>query len=237
MSLFEQVKQGIPTNEQLGRMVADELFADKSPGEIKANFSYYVNEMQNRIYKKYQEAEKEAGQRVIDSVIRTTGTVDFQEMNELMMSLSQSRRSRAGKAFEAIFSVLFYRLGYPYSDQVDIDGAKPDFVMPSEEHFRRSPLDSIIFTAKRTLRERWRQVVTEANKGYGFFLATFDDKITANQIQQAANHKIYIVVTDTLKQEKSHYQDAPNVLTFEDFLRFHLDPAMERWGEAVLRSL
>ena len=70
------------------------------------------------------------------------------------MSIFQSRKSRAGKAFEYTIRELFSRLSYPFSEQVKIDGAKPDFVMPSENYFIRKPLDSIIFTAKRTLRER-----------------------------------------------------------------------------------
>ena len=108
--------------------------------------------------------------------------------------------------------------------------------MPSEEFFRTNPLDSIIFTAKRTLRERWRQVVTEANKGYGFFLGTFDDKISTNQITQAARHKIYIVVPASMKNDNPNYRDAYNVLTFEDFLKLHLDPAMDRWVAAGFKA-
>ncbi|XKH01819.1 hypothetical protein LG325_03325 [Marinobacter nauticus] len=236
MSLFEKVKSGIPTNDQLGKMVADEILTERSPEEVKDNFSFYVNEIHDRIYRRYLEAEYAAGQAVIDELIERDGTVDFNEIKDMMKSLGQSRISRAGKAFEAIFTGLFYKLSYPYSDQVNIDGAKPDFVMPSEEYFRQNPLDSIIFTAKRTLRERWRQVVTEANKGYGFFLATFDDKISANQIDQAARHKIFIVVTDTMKNAKPHYRDAFNVLTFEDFFKRYLDPAMTRWADAGYRS-
>ncbi|WP_346838419.1 type II restriction endonuclease [Microbulbifer sp. SAOS-129_SWC] len=229
MSLFDQVKKDIPSNNILCKAAAEEIFSGKSKEDIKENFSQYVTALQNRIYEKYLEHEQASAQSVIDQQIQEKQAIYFPDLNKLTMSLSQSRKSRAGKAFEGIFQELFSRLGYSYSDQVDIDGAKPDFVMPSEEYFREKPLESIIFTAKRTLRERWRQVVTEANKGYSFFLATFDEKISSNQIEQAAKHKIYVVVPKPLKNDIPHYKSSYNVLSFEEFLKLHLDPAVQRW--------
>lgn len=174
--------------------------------------------------------KKSSGQKVIDSQIKKNGGIDFNELDMFFLSISQSRKSRAGKAFEYIIEEMLNRLGYPFSDQVIIDGAKPDYVMPSEEHFRKKPLDSIIFTAKRTLRERWRQVVTEANKGYGYYLATIDEKITKSQILQAESHKIYIVVPKSLKDDNPVYADSYSVISFEQFFEQQLDPAMKRWG-------
>ncbi len=133
-------------------------------------------------------------------------------------------------AFEFIIRELFIRAAVPFAEQIVVDGAKPDFVMPSEIHFRDRPLDCILFTAKRTLRERWRQVVTEANKSYSYFLATLDEKVTDSQIQQASTHKLYLVVPLKLKQENKVYAANYNVLSFEDFFAFHLNPAIQRWS-------
>tara|TARA_Y100000590_G_scaffold466398_1_gene641639 strand:- start:49067 stop:49264 length:198 start_codon:yes stop_codon:yes gene_type:complete len=60
-------------------------------------------------------------------------------------------------------------LGFPLDGQVKVDGAKPDFVMPSSEYFDQNPIDCMLLTAKKTLRECWRQVVTEANVTYSYF--------------------------------------------------------------------
>ena len=137
-------------------------------------------------------------------------------------------RYRTG-AFEYIIRTLFKRLDYPFSEQVEIDGAKPDFVMPSKDYLDERPLDCIIFTAKRTLRERWRQVVTEANKGYAFFLATIDNKVAKSQIEQMAKHKVYMVVPKKIKEENEAYSGVYSVLSFEEFFEHHLDPAIGRW--------
>lgn len=41
--------------------------------------------------------------------------------------------------------------------------------------------DATIFTIKGTLRERWRQIVTEGTRGLGFFLATIDEGMKESQ--------------------------------------------------------
>ncbi len=230
MKLFEEFKKNVPDNDYLCKQAADIVLAGKKNNEIKADFSNLFEKIQEEIYKQYLLAQESAGQKVIDNQIAEEGAVYFADMDKLLMSIFQSRKSRAGKAFEYIIKELFTRLSYPFSEQVNIDGAKPDFVMPSEEHFNKKPLDSIIFTAKRTLRERWRQVVTEANKGYGYFLATLDDKVTKSQIEQAATHKIFLVVPKSIKESNDTYSKEYNVLSFEQFFTDYLDPAMKRWG-------
>lgn len=229
MKLFDIFKENIPDNSILCANAANIVLSDYKENEIKKNFSSLVSKMQNEIYQQYLIAQKTAGQKVLDDIILETGTIDFEEVDSFLMSIFQSRKSRAGKAFEYIIREMFLRLSYPFAEQVNVNGATPDFIMPSAEYFRNRPLDSIIFTAKRTLRERWRQVVTEANQGYSFFLATIDTKIAPNQLKQAADHKIYIVVPESIKNENSNYNEAYNVLSFEEFFEHHLDPALKRW--------
>jgi len=226
---FEQFKEEMPTNRALCERVAEEVLKDLDELSIKGKFSSLVDEIQDAIYREYLTSQATVGQKVIDASIEETGGVDFDELDKFFLSISQSRKSRAGTAFEYIIQELFRRLSYPADTQVVIEGAKPDFVMPSEEYFRSKPLDSLIFTVKRTLRERWRQVVTEANKGYGYFLATIDEKISANQIQQASENKIFIVTTERNIAGNDAYKDAYSVISFEEFFERHLDPAMRRW--------
>ncbi len=126
---------------------------------------------------------------------------------------------------------LFVRLRYPFSAQPIING-QPDFILPSIEHFRRNPPDAIIFTIKRTLRERWRQIVTEGTRGLGFFLATIDEQIATRDLQAMLESRIHIVVPTRIKALRPDYEAAVNVISFEHFFQFYLDPAMERWRAA-----
>ncbi len=233
MELYERFKEDMPTNAQLCEAAASDYLRCHDSAYIKTNFSNLIAELNRQVYSKYLEAQSKTGQQVIENRIAFGLDNLYDELDSFYMSVFQSRKSRAGGAFEFIIRELFARLGYPFSTQVNIEGAKPDFVLPSEEYLRANPLGSIIFTAKRTLRERWRQVVTEANTGYGFFLATIDSKVTSNQIQQMATHKVHMVVPESLLTEIDHYNLANNVISFENFFKHHLDPAMARWGMKV----
>ena len=153
------------------------------------------------------------------------------DFDEFFLSVSQSRRSRAGSTFEDIIKELFKRLDYPFDEQQIING-KPDFLMPGRAYYDRNAPDCIIFTVKRTLRERWRQIVTEGTRGRGFFLATIDEKVSENGLEDMKNNRIYLVMPAALKSKVAHYKKAENVIAFEDFFEDYLDPAMKRWKKA-----
>lgn len=207
---------------------------------IKNNFSTLIGDIQGSAHAIFSEHQKQHGTlallkffRLEKGFIPTTPNFieavqnSFEDLNSFFLSLAQSRKARAGKAFEDIIKRLFKALEYPFDEQIVING-KPDFLLPGEAHYRRHAADCIIFTAKRTLRERWRQIVTEGTRGLGFFLATIDEDITENALKEMKENRIYLVVEAKLK-ETAHYRQAPNVITFENFFKFHLDPAMHRW--------
>ena len=129
-----------------------------------------------------------------------------------------------------MYDINLKQLNYPFDEQQVING-KPDFLMPSRAHYDRNPMDCIIFTAKRSLRERWRQIVTEGTRGLGFYLATIDEDISTAQLVEMMNHRIYIVVPSGVKNRVEVYTDAQNVITFEEFFKHHLDPAINRWKD------
>lgn len=246
-------KSGIFTiyNKKMARPedVVNEAFLslpEKAKGVdyLKANFSRLIGDTENRAHEIFKEHQKRCGTRALleffgldrGMVPATPDFVkavedSFEELNSFFLSLAQSRKARAGKAFEDIIRRLFKALKYPFDEQIIING-KPDFLLPNEAHYRRHAQDCIIFTAKRTLRERWRQIVTEGTRGLGFFLATIDRDVTENQLEEIKGHRIYLVVAGSLKVDTKAYKQAPNVITFENFFKFHLDPAMQRWKEA-----
>jgi hypothetical protein len=208
--------------------------------QIKINFDDLVHEIQGKTYSLYLEKEREFGKKVLRLLvekIKNDGVASFETFEEKIgdyfndldafyMSLAQSRKSRAGKAFENIIKFLFSSLKYPFDVQQVING-KPDFLLPSRRHYDQQAMDCIIFTAKRTLRERWRQIVTEGTRGLGFYLATVDEKISQNQLDEMNEHRIYLVCPKEIKNNR--YANCRNVLTFSRFFEDHLDPAMTRW--------
>lgn len=225
--------------EEATQIIADRFHYNKE--QIKLNFDALLDATQDETYKVYLKYEQDYGEKVFDLFIRhmiDTGEIRdlkqagqalgryFKLFDSFFLSLAQSRKVRAGKSFEAIHNALFKELDYPFDEQKVING-KPDFLMPSYKHFRENPIDCIIFTAKRTLRERWRQIVTEGTRGLGFYLATIDEEISSNQLAEAHLNRIYIVCPARIKME--YYSNKVNVLSFTQFFKDHLDPAMDRW--------
>lgn len=149
------------------------------------------------------------------------------ELARLFMHLSQSRRSKAGRTFETNLRGLFRRLSYPFDEQIVING-KPDFLMPGKALFDVNPAECIIFTAKRTLRERWRQITTEG-KHFRLFLATIDEGVSENQLKEMLKQQVYLVIPRKKIEASAVYGGAQNVLSFGEFFRDFLDPAVTRW--------
>ncbi len=206
---------------------------------LKANFSGLVEEVQVKAYERYLAVEAPAAaaafRQVLGPLMPPNPTQDdffrvlgnnFTALDRYFLGLTQGRRPRAGKAFEQVIRTLFDQLGYPYTPQPIIDG-QPDFLLPSVEHYRSVAMDCIIFTVKRTLRERWRQIVTEGQRGLHFFLATIDETIPARDFADMTASRIYIVVPERIKM--AFYPTVQNAISFEAFFQQHLDPAMARW--------
>lgn len=158
---------------------------------------------------------------VVRRLVDATGAVD-----RLMLSASQQRKSRAGYSFEHHIEAMLEAGNIPFAKQVVMDAKKrPDFVLPSLVHLKK-PYEGaqrgLILSAKTTLRERWKQVQREMG-GSDLFLATVDESIAANAIEDMASMDINLVVPETLKKSKdTEYVRHDNVLDFATFFRGEL---------------
>jgi hypothetical protein len=208
---------------------------------VKQHFDSLVDEIEHETYQTYLAYEKEYGRQVINLLvdrIRGKGAdIDsigerlgdhFHDFDDFFQSMAQSRNARAGSAFELNLRSLFKLLGYPFDEQQVING-KPDFLLPSRTYYDKHATDCIIFTVKRTLRERWRQITIEGKRGF-LFLATIDKKISKNALEEMKKNSIQLVCPASVKE--ACYSGAYNVMTFSEFFHLHLDPAMNRWRHA-----
>ncbi len=245
MSLFDVFREkALSPSEVINEAINRKLVPpNNSPEYVKVNFSALVEELQIDAYNIYLETEKSAGQDAFRATLEDRTDVNsdrevviniacemFSELDRFFLSLTQSRRARAGAAFEVILKTLFKKLDYPFDEQQVING-KPDFLMPNRRHYDSNPMDCIIFTAKRSLRERWRQIVTEGTRGLGFYLATIDESISSNQLNEMLDHRIYLVIPAAIINNIELYSTASNVIAFDEFFKYHLDPALTRWKD------
>lgn len=110
------------------------------------------------------------------------------------------RKARAGKSLEHHLSAIFDANNLMYSAQARTEGNKrPDFIFPSESayHDPDFPVNSIItLAAKTTCKDRWRQILNEADrlKGRTKYLCTLQPGISSEQLSEMEAEKVQLIV-------------------------------------------
>ncbi len=118
------------------------------------------------------------------------------------MSAFQRRKSRAGTAFETQIAALFDARGIEYSAQARTEGkSKPDFIFPSIDAYRDSNFASEGLTmlgAKTTIKERWRQVLDEADRIPRKHLITLEPAVSSDYTAAMEKDSLQLVVPQPL---------------------------------------
>lgn len=241
--IFKIFQTQVLNSKVIKEMAFEQTIGDKrdNPDYIKKHFSEFVVETEKRAYEIFLETQNTSAPNALaeylfDKMPETLHRDDllplfeenFEAIDSFFLSLSQSRKARAGYSFQYTIKELFKLLNYTFAEEPVING-QPDFLFPSVDHYQKNSIDCIIFTVKRIVRERWRQVTNEGTRGLGFYLATIDSKITVQELPRIKDNKINLVVPDTIKNEVPHYREADHVLTFESFILDKLDPADKAW--------
>ena len=110
------------------------------------------------------------------------------------------RKSRAGKSLEHHLGAIFDGNGINYTAQAITEGnKKPDFIFPSQEAYHNPEFSTdklISLAAKTTCKDRWRQVINEADRlrGKNKFLCTLQQGISSAQMDEMAAEKVILVV-------------------------------------------
>ncbi len=110
------------------------------------------------------------------------------------------RKSRAGKSLEHHLSAIFDENRIEYTAQAITEGnKKPDFLFPSLEayHDMTFSIDKLcVLAAKTTCKDRWRQVLNEANRlrDKNKYLCTMQQGISSAQMDEMQAEKVILVV-------------------------------------------
>ncbi len=125
-------------------------------------------------------------------------TVDeFVDMANMVLN---RRKSRAGKSFEHHLSAIFDGNDIVYTAQAVTEGKKkPDFIFPSQAayHDATFPVSKLIsLAAKTTCKDRWRQVINEADRLRGMpkYLCTLQQGISPAQMDEMQTENVMLVV-------------------------------------------
>lgn len=121
-----------------------------------------------------------------------------QELIKVSNMILNRRKSRAGKSLEHHLSTIFTAANLRFEEQpVTEDNKKPDFLFPDGESYHNLsfPTDKLVFLgAKTTCKDRWRQVLNEANRIDIKYLFTLQQGISKNQLKEMEHEKLRLVV-------------------------------------------
>ncbi len=133
----------------------------------------------------------------------------FATVNDFLaraQTIIQRRKSRAGRSLELHLRAIFVeeRLteGVNFSQQCTSEpGKKPDFLFPSEAAYRNPdfPASKLrMLAVKTTCKDRWRQILNEADRIPTKHLLTLQEGISENQFREMINANVSLVVPSGL---------------------------------------
>lgn len=127
----------------------------------------------------------------------------FKSVDDFIVLANQvlnRRKSRAGKSLEHHLAAIFDENKIRYTPQAITEGNKrPDFLFPSEEAYHDTSFSIeklCTLAAKTTCKDRWRQILNEADRlrDENKFLCTMQQGISGMQMDEMQAEKVILVV-------------------------------------------
>lgn len=122
---------------------------------------------------------------------------DFISMANMVLN---RRKSRAGKSLEHHLAAIFDGNGIHYTAQAITEERKrPDFIFPSEKAYHNEDFSAdklISLAAKTTCKDRWRQIINEADRlrDRPKYLCTLQQGISPAQMDEMQAENVILVV-------------------------------------------
>jgi type II restriction enzyme len=121
-----------------------------------------------------------------------------EELIQFANTLLNRRKSRAGKSLEHHLAAIFRMENLKFGTQVETENRnKPDFIFPGGDayHDPGYPESSLVFLgAKTTCKDRWRQILKEADRIREKHLFTLQQGISEHQLAKMYENNIVLVV-------------------------------------------
>jgi hypothetical protein len=137
------------------------------------------------------------------------------------LSVQNRRKVRAGLALENHLEATFSAFGISHSrGAITENKSKPDFLFPGIEAYRDKSFPSARLTmlgSKSTSKDRWRQVLAEADRIEEKHLATLEPGISRNQTDEMQAKRVRPVIPRELHQTYQPVQQ-PWLLSLAEFV-------------------
>lgn len=144
-------------------------------------------------YELFKVIENDRYKNVLTSPFQTVS-----EFIDVANSILNRRKSRAGKSLEHHLAEIFKISSLKFESQVVIEeNKKPDFIFPDSSSYNNLNYndDRLVFLAsKTTCKDRWRQILNEADRIKTKHLFTLQQGISTNQLKEMYKYDVKLVV-------------------------------------------
>ncbi|WP_349921673.1 type II restriction endonuclease [Aeromonas veronii] len=146
---------------------------------------------------------------------------DVDEFVQFSLSVQNRRKSRSGHAFENHIEFILKKSGVIFErGKITEKRQKPDFIFPNSSCYNDDLFSNEklrILGAKTTCKDRWRQVLAEADRIERKHLITMEPAISENQIEQMQANNLQLVVPAVIQKTYSPDQ-TPWLMSFIEFI-------------------
>lgn len=157
---------------------------------------------------------------------RIRGTFNsIEQFLDIAQSILQRRKSRSGRSLELHLREIFLEeslieeTDFSYQPVSEL-GKQPDFIFPSVVcyHNQTFPAENLrMLAVKTTCKDRWRQVLNEANRIGKKHLLTVQQGISLNQFREMCAHDVQLVVPADIIS-LYHKDIRTEIMTLDSFL-------------------
>ena len=146
-----------------------------------------------------------------------------EELVDIANTILNRRKSRAGKSLEYHLEEVFKTFELKFDSQATTeDNKKPDFIFPSAALYKNMDYDSknlVFLAAKTTCKDRWRQVINEADRIEIKHLFTLQQGISKNQLNEMDKEGVRLVVPKPyIGSFPEEYQN--KIFSLESFIQY-----------------
>lgn len=180
---------GFPRTSVFSELARKSL-RDVSPYEEPDETLLKWIEQEEKLFKRL---ERHFVSKRLEEGFRGEGTIDVEGFIQFSLSVQNRRKSRVGYALENHLEEIFKAHKLTYSrTQITENKSKPDFLFPHINNYHDPSFPEERLTmlgVKSTCKDRWRQVLAEANRINNKHLFTLEPGISENQTDEMqANH-------------------------------------------------
>lgn len=160
---------------------------------IKANPDKEILNWLNAEFQLFKVIENDRYNSRIQTPFKTV-----EELVETANTILNRRKSRAGKSLEHHLSEIFKTFEIAFATQATTeDNKKPDFLFPNVEAYNNINFNSkklVVLASKTTCKDRWRQILNEADRVKTKHLFTLQQGISKNQLEEMYKYNVCLVV-------------------------------------------